>query len=142
MLKRIIFTTLLLIWMITVFIFSNQEADESNKNSDFVANIVVKIVSQFKDLNEEDILNIANAIVPIIRKSAHFMLYALGGLISLITYDSYKNISQEDIKFVLLFCIIYAISDEIHQLFVIRKKRRNKRCNYRFMWSFHRNLCD
>lgn len=99
--------TLLIIWMIVIFIMSSFNATESSEQSGFIVNVL------------SDLLNIKNIEILslIIRKLAHFTEYLILGMLAINCFKDY------DIKHIfiisLIFCIIYAGSDEIHQLFII-----------------------
>ena len=50
----------------------------------------------------------------IVRKAAHFMLYFILGILTFINFKSNK----ENMVYALIICVIYAFTDEIHQMFV------------------------
>ena len=66
---------------------------------------------------EEVKVNIIEKLQFIVRKSAHFIGYIILGILASGLILQYENINK---KYLLAFliCVIYAISDEIHQLFV------------------------
>jgi VanZ family protein len=72
------------------------------------SNIIVTIISNIFNINNLDILSY------LIRKTAHLTEYAILGIL---TNNMIKN-NNIKLYIGLLICIIYAISDEIHQLFV------------------------
>jgi len=47
-------------------------------------------------------------------KIAHFIIY---GILAVLAYKTFK-LSKNKICLVIIFCLIYGISDEIHQIFV------------------------
>lgn len=102
---RIIRIIILILWMIIIFLFSNQTGSESTIVSDSFIN--------------KTICNIVNNCNPevysfIVRKLAHFMLYFILGILSLLCF---KN-DKEGLKNAIIICIIYAFTDEIHQMFI------------------------
>lgn len=108
-LNKIISIILLISWILLIFYFSNQKGSLSEKNSNFVINIL----NSFININ-----NIKN-ISYIIRKLAHIFLYFI--LYYLTYYVLYQfNINKRKI-FSFIFCILFAISDEFHQLFIINR---------------------
>ena len=116
--KRIIYTTLLIIWMIVIFMFSNQNGNTSKSTSDKVASTVVdtvEVVTKTEITDKEKKTFIEDTRF-IIRKCAHFFLYFILGILSYLTLSSY-GISKGLIIYSILLCFIYSISDEIHQLF-------------------------
>lgn len=113
--KIIIKISLVIIWMITIFSFSNQKANESSKLSDGLILDTVRIIEKIthKTYNDEEILN---KFVKPVRKMAHATIYFILGILvlNLLMELKLKNI----IYLSILICIIYALSDEIHQIFV------------------------
>ncbi len=95
--KKILFTVLTLLNMALIFYFSSQNGDQSNITSGWFQNFLP--FSMF-----------------VIRKMAHFSIYALLGFNS---YLMYKNHGlKKSFIFALCTCILYAISDEFHQSFI------------------------
>ena len=116
-LKRVIYTILLIIWMLVIFLFSNQTASKSQSASDKVASDIVDVVevvtkNDIKESKKESIIENTRFIV---RKTAHFTLYFILGIIVYLLLTSY-NVKMP-ILYSILFCLLYACSDEIHQLF-------------------------
>ena len=99
--KKIIKIIILVLWMLVIFLLSNQTGSESTSLSDKV------ICSIFNDCNPE----IYSFIV---RKLAHFILYFILGIFTIINF----KINKENMIYALLICIIYAFTDEIHQMFI------------------------
>ena len=115
--KKTIFAVLLVLWMGFIFSMSCENAEESSNTSGQTIKVVLSIVPEFEKQPEEVKKNIIEELQFITRKSAHFIGYMILGILAsgLILY--YGNINK---KYLLAFliCVIYAISDEIHQLFV------------------------
>lgn len=107
---------LVILWMIVIFSFSNQKAVDSTKLSDGLILKTVRIIEKItnKEYSDEEILE---KFVKPVRKLAHFTIYLILGVLVYL-YIKEFNISN---KFIisLLICILYAISDEIHQLFIV-----------------------
>lgn len=106
---RIIAIVLVLIWMFTVFYFSNQPSQISENQSD---TIVQKLLEIF--FNNTDIQNIDF----IVRKLAHLFLYTIGGMLVFNLILTYHKSLKLTLCISSMTCIIYAISDEIHQYFI------------------------
>ena len=115
--KKTIFAVLLVLWMGFIFSMSCENAEESSNTSGQTIRVVLSAVPGFEEQPEEVKVNIIEKLQFIVRKSAHFIGYMILGILAsgLILY--YGNINK---KYLLAFliCVIYAISDEIHQLFV------------------------
>ena len=116
--KKIISTILLIIWMVIIFLFSNEDAKLSQSKSDKVAVTTINTVSNItgKNYTKTDRENFIDNSRFFIRKTAHFTLYFILGVLLIITYKCY-GLNNRIIIYSVLFCLIYAISDEIHQLF-------------------------
>ena len=99
--KKIIKIIILVLWMLVIFLLSNQTGSESTSLSDKV------ICSIFNNCNPETYSFI-------IRKLAHFILYFILGIFTIINFE----INKENMIYALLICIIYAFTDEIHQMFI------------------------
>ncbi len=54
-----------------------------------------------------------------VRKSAHFFLYFILGIITMNLFSNSHFSFFKKILFSLFFCFLYACSDEIHQLFIV-----------------------
>ena len=115
--KKTIFAVLLVLWMGFIFSMSCENAEKSSNTSGQTIKVVLSTVPEFEKQPEEVKVNIIEELQFIVRKSAHFIGYMILGILAsgLILY--YGNINK---KYLLAFliCVIYAISDEIHQLFV------------------------
>ena len=99
--KKIIKILLLISWMILIFLLSNQTGSESQALSD---NMICSFIS---NCNPE-------LYSFIVRKSAHFMMYFILGIFTIINF----KINKENMLYAILICVIYAFTDEIHQMFV------------------------
>lgn len=115
---RIILIILTILWMILIFSLSSQTSHESSKLSQrFIANGLSFLGFDFTQTFAGNV-EILDGIQFIVRKSAHMFLYTiLSVLVSLIamTYDFKQN---KKIMLSFTSCVLYAISDEIHQLFI------------------------
>ena len=110
-LKIIISFILLFSWCLLIFSFSNQTGDNSNISSSRVLDFINKLFSINLYNYEYSML--------IIRKLAHMFLYFILYLLSYFFFKSLK--SKKVFLFSFIFCLIYAISDEVHQLFIIER---------------------
>ena len=100
--KKRINILLLVIWLIIIFVMSSFNASESSNQSNFIVNLIIKIFGGNRQL-----------ITIIVRDLAHFLEYLILGLLCSTLCEQKK-----DFWLVVIFCIIYAISDEVHQIFV------------------------
>lgn len=108
---------LVIIWMVIIFMFSNQSATESSKVSDgLIDNTIVKVYELFNGkVSEEKIIDNYTVVV---RKGAHFVMYFILGVLCFIYF---KDFTKHYIIYSILLCFLYAVSDEIHQMFSINR---------------------
>ena len=116
--KKIISTILLIIWMVVIFIFSNEIAAVSQSKSDKISKAAINTISDItgKDYTKKEKDEFVINSRYIIRKTAHFTLYFILGILVIIALKNY-GINNRLILYSILFCLLYAISDEVHQLF-------------------------
>ena len=118
--RVIISWSLLIIWMIVIFILSSQNADKSSDTSGSLLTFILNITYKgFKDLNASEQFSILETYQHIIRKFAHFFIF---GILGALAVNAYKSLRIKDNGKVAMLafatCVVYAITDEIHQLFV------------------------
>lgn len=117
---RILTVIITLSLMGFIFYMSAQNSTESSGTSQKVIVFVLKIfMRDFESISEIERAELISSLQFIVRKSAHFSVYALLGAFSYLSVATYKSI-----PFYLrsgigaMICLVYAISDEIHQYFV------------------------
>lgn len=115
--QRIIFGILTAITFITIFIFSNQNGEKSGSVSRDFTKKVIEILHIDKNLNEIEKENLIENSQFIVRKLAHFTIYTIAGINLYGFINTYKIKNKSKIIGALLVGIIYATSDEIHQMF-------------------------
>lgn len=111
---------LIIIWMIIIFMFSNQSATQSSKLSDsLIDNTIVKVYEIFNGkVNKEQRAKIIDKYSYFIRKSAHFTLYFILGILC---FTFFKDFTKHYVIYSIMVCFLYAVSDEIHQMFSIER---------------------
>ncbi|MCK5762965.1 MAG: VanZ family protein [Clostridiales bacterium] len=107
--------TMLFLWMLFIFYLSSQVADESMRLSEFATEFVMKIIEKVNFDIEFDIESFHH----IIRKCAHFTAYLILGAFAVNALKRSEIKGQRSFVLALLFCVLYAMSDEFHQLFVL-----------------------
>jgi VanZ family protein len=112
--KRIIAWAAVLFWMALIFFLSSQPADQSNELStgitEAIAKVVEKVIPGTKVITGE--LN------HIVRKNAHFLAYLILGILTMTALRNSGAGISKSFLLAMLVCVLYAASDEIHQLFV------------------------
>ncbi len=118
--KRIIFAVLLVGWMALIFIMSAQPAQQSSQLSGgLVSKIVSVLYPNYSDLSLSAQTSIIHNTTFIVRKAAHFFEYFVLGALGILlanTFNKYKFFPRAVLA--AAFCVLYAVSDEIHQHFV------------------------
>lgn len=117
MYRKIFKILLVLLCMIIIFSFSEDNGLESNKKSDGTILFISKYILGHKLKENEKSIYINKYVVPV-RKSAHFTIYLLLGLSIISLLYEYKIINIKAIVIAMIISILYACSDEIHQIFV------------------------
>ena len=118
--KRIIFGILIIINCATIFYFSHQVADNSSQQSIRVVEVISNILPSIKNMEEPKKATLKEQVLtPIVRKSAHFSIYAMLGIWTINFINTFQKLKiQKKIILSMLFCMLYAITDEIHQTFI------------------------
>lgn len=119
---KVVKIILIIIWMITVFKFSNQGGTESSGASSRVTNVVVKVVEKVRNMEfTEQEKNQAELVV---RKLAHYTIYTIGGFLIMNYADFTDTTRKQQIIGSLAFGAFYAGTDEFHQYFVPGRSAR------------------
>ncbi|QUH21536.1 VanZ family protein [Alkaliphilus sp. B6464] len=105
-----------LLWMLIIFISSAQPANRSKQLSNRVIRIVIETVEKIVPNRTTDI-NIGR-LHHLIRKNAHFFSYLVLGVLVVTVIRTSGTRGTKGILIAFAICVIYAISDEIHQAFV------------------------
>ncbi|MEK4530976.1 VanZ family protein [Solibacillus sp. FSL K6-1554] len=113
MLKSLTWITVFL-WMILIFYFSQQPVNISNGLSTTITEQLIETVQTIVPLEEVHV----DTVNHIVRKNAHFIIYFFLGIFILGALRKNGINRIRSIWLALFVCIIYAVSDEFHQLFV------------------------
>lgn len=106
--------TAVILWMLFIFYLSAQVAEQSNQLSAGITQAIMKLLGRLAPGIEPDL----NSFNYFVRKNAHFMAYLVLGLLSSNALGKNRPNSLRNALLALLICVLYAISDEVHQLFV------------------------
>ena len=103
-----------------IFSLSSQNADESSETSGrLIASLAEIFYPDFDGLTGEEQEQVIGSFQFIARKTAHFSIYGVLGFLSFLTFVSYRRLRLIlRLSLSAAVCLAYAISDEIHQLFV------------------------
>ena len=107
----------LLTWMLVIFLFSHQPHSGQATHS-----ILEKIIPVLKEKEYTETINF------IIRKIAHLTEYFILAFFMNSLLKEYKITSTKRHIYTILLCLLYACTDEVHQLFVIGRTGNWKDC--------------
>lgn len=111
--KKLYFLPVILT-MILIFLFSAQQSDISNELSGGILSIILNFISNIVPFLNIDI----DLLHTIIRKSAHFTIYFILGFLTINAFFKNDFSLKKAITLTIIICVCYAITDEIHQLFI------------------------
>ena len=106
-----------IIWMIVIFLFSSRSSNELDLRNSFIVKTVLNIfVKNFDFLDANAQNSILSDVSFYVSKSAHYLEY---GMLALLLSFAFILVKKRSIRylFIMLVVCLYAISDEIHQMF-------------------------
>ena len=118
MIKKIILWILIISCMGVIFSFSAEKSTESKKSSSRVVDTVIKIIDADKKLDENELEDLRETLTFIVRKGAHFTIYAILGVLILLLALEYNIKGKISMAISVVISMLYACSDELHQTFV------------------------
>ncbi|GAA0317264.1 VanZ family protein [Bacillus carboniphilus] len=101
-------------WMVLIFNLSAQPAHQSNKLSKGVTGTVVETIHKVNPSTEITV----DSLNHMVRKNAHFIVYLVLGILVVMALSVSGVLGWKTIIYGLGLCVLYAISDELHQIFV------------------------
>lgn len=116
-LRNYINIAFILIWMFTIFNFSNQNGQASSGLSNKVIIKLVEIIKNKTISNEEKEYFISKYKF-IVRKAAHFSAYFILGILTTILLVDLNGATKKIFIYLLFFNFLYACTDELHQRFI------------------------
>ncbi len=116
---RYLLWALVLAVMIFIFVHSAEDAEQSSDTSGgLIKTVLMVVVKDFEALPEVQQQQAVDSLQFIVRKGAHFSIYLVLGSLCFLAMNTYNIKSKNKFFTALAISLIYAISDEIHQLFV------------------------
>ncbi len=105
---------------IAIFCFSAQSSNESSDTSGAVIRFICRLFyPDFELLSAEKSLKIVENLSFFVRKAAHFSIYfALGASTFCGFFTFFRLKLYLRVVFAFAVCVLYSVSDEIHQYFV------------------------
>ena len=114
---RILTLLLMGIVIITIFNFSEQAGPDSRALSRKVSRTIIDIMPKYKNKNESEKSTLVLKSQVIIRKTAHVTEYTILGMLATIFFSTFNMSKKARVLIALMIGFVYAISDEIHQMF-------------------------
>lgn len=105
---------LVLACMALIFSFSHQPGEKSAEISGEVTEIIIQTVEKITPKAEVD----KDTFHGTLRKSAHFFAYFLLGLLMINALRASNKKGHRGLLWALILCVLYAITDEVHQTFI------------------------
>ena len=115
---RFILIIMIIINWIVIFTFSSEKSEKSNETSGRVINAIVESSPKTKNLSNKEKEKKKKELVVPVRKTAHFTVYAISGLLTYLCALTFEGKNRNRILISLLLAFLYACTDELHQLFV------------------------
>ena len=117
---------LALMWMCVIFVFSAQTKEESSVVSQGFSYRIVNTTGLLLHLHidEEQLREIANAIEGFVRKGAHMTEYAILAILVYVWLGRWQLSRRRMLCTAAGLTMLYACSDEFHQLFVAGRAGR------------------
>ena len=105
--------------MALIFFFSSQPADESSNISGGITEKITELIIKLLNIPTSSHPDIYSKIHFLVRKAAHFSLYfVLGASYANSVLQLYGVSAKRAYVIALVFSVMYAATDEIHQMFV------------------------
>lgn len=122
--KYYIYIVLAIVWMVIIYVNSSFEGGTSSKLSEILVNLIFSVSGWFGKIpgieNIQELIK-SDGFHMFVRKTGHFAEFGILGLFVFAGLGIVKNIRLKPFKrfFIgLIICALYAVSDEVHQLFV------------------------
>lgn len=116
--RKIINLILIILWMIIVFSFSSEIGEKSSGTSGKVTKKIVSVLKVTEGCSKKDEEIVIHNIEHIVRKIAHYSIYAVGGFLIYCEMNTFKISTGFKMLITQLIGSIYACTDEMHQLLV------------------------
>ena len=103
--------------MAMIFFFSSQTASVSSQTSSGITRMIAEFITKLMNFGDAEI--VFHLLHTFVRKMAHFTLFFLLALsVANTIFQLYGIEKLKLLAYSLSFCLLYAITDEVHQIFV------------------------
>ena len=117
MTKKMFKLTLLIGWMLLIFLFSNDTGEVSTKKSDGLIIGTIEFLLE-RDLTDAEKIKYVDWFVTPVRKGAHLLVYFVLGYLMIYTLKEFRLVDKRTYIYAVILCMLYAVCDEVHQYFV------------------------
>lgn len=114
--KKTISYILLIIWMIVIFLLSHQSSEISGSASGSLIYDTLTLICNIFNLNTSNLDGFIEIIHEPIREVMHALEYFILGILAINAL--YQSGIKKKVVISIIFCFIYSLTDEIHQVFV------------------------
>lgn len=112
--RKIISWLAIILWLVLIFILSAQPVHKSNGLSKGIAGKIIKIIEKISPDKNISLGRFNHYL----RKTAHFFFYMILGILMMNVLKMVKVEGAKRIALALVICVLCAMLDEFHQLFV------------------------
>jgi len=106
---KIIKHILLILWCLLIFFFSNESGEVSAGRSETITNNTINTYEEIFNKEVKNKEKVSDNLENIIRKTAHFSLYTVLGILTFLVLKEYPLDLRKQIIYSIIFCILYAI---------------------------------
>lgn len=119
-------TAILIVWLIVIFMFSNQGGETSTITSNNVSKNILSVYEKISSItySKEEKEKIIESSITVVRKTAHVFEYFILGLLLINALKDYRKFDYRLLIYSIILCFIFAFLDEFHQLFIPNRTGR------------------
>ncbi|MGB4984458.1 MAG: VanZ family protein [Erysipelotrichaceae bacterium] len=111
--RKTVYTIIVILICAIIFFFSSQDGNSSTQVSSGITLKLLRLFIDYDQLSISEQIRMLSSFESIIRSLAHFSLFLILGFFSALMF---KNNGHHNPMFTaFIFCVLYAISDELHQ---------------------------
>lgn len=111
---RKLYGAIVIILMAIIFYLSHEPASASRELSSSITDTMVMLIEKIAPISGINI----DVFHHLLRKSAHFFAFLVLGFFALLAFNPNREGGSRQVLMALGLCVAFAVSDEIHQLFI------------------------
>lgn len=141
MIKKILLWAAVILMSLQIFGFSSKTAPESSNTSEKIASTIVKALENVVKIDKAKRDDVFHIIHLTVRKGAHLAEFALLSMLTYFLARAYGLKVKICVIISLGYCLLFAATDEFHQLFVSGRSGQIKDVLIDFCGGIFANLC-